>query len=154
MSILNVQDFPIDPTPGIASTEPANQVFAGPAAGAAAAPIFRALVPDDIPSGVTLISASYSVTRVDNGMLLVSNVSGALTVTLPNPPPLSSFDVSVENPTTGTLTLNPNGLLLDGSGSNLNVGKNQGLHIYTDGANYYSQRGMATFRLLPEPSSN
>jgi len=145
MSILKVQDFPTDPTTAVfTGAEPVNSVFAGPASGAASAPAFRPLVPDDIPSGVKLINANYTVTGADNGLLLVSNVSGSITVTLPNPPPLSSFDISIENPTPGALSISPNGLLLDGSASSLSVSKNQGLYIATDGVNYYSQRGMGT----------
>jgi len=37
-----------------ATTQSANQVFAGPTSGAAAVPTFRALVPADLPSGVAL----------------------------------------------------------------------------------------------------
>ena len=145
MSILKVQDFPTDPTTAVfTGAEPVNSVFAGPASGAASAPGFRPLVPDDIPSGVKLINANYTVTGADNGLLLVSNVSGSITVTLPNPPPLSSFDISIENPTPGALSISPNGLLLDGSASSLSVSKNQGLYIATDGVNYYSERGMGT----------
>src|SRR5215472_10779461 len=145
MSILKVQDFPTDPTTAVfTGAEPVNSVFAGPASGAASAPAFRPLVPDDIPSGVKLINANYTVTGADNGLLLVSNVSGSITVTLPNPPPLSSFDISIENPTPGALSISPNGLLLDGSASSLSVSKNQGLYIATDGVNYYSERGMGT----------
>jgi len=123
---------------------PANTVWAGPPSGAAAAPTFRPLVPNDIPSGVTIISGNYTVTGADNGMLLVTNVSGSLTITLPNPPPLSSFDVSVENPTPGSVSISPNGLLIDGSAGNVTVVKGQGLFIATDGTNYYTQRGMAS----------
>jgi len=126
------------------ASEAANTVWAGPAADSAGVPGFRALVPNDIPSGVTLISSNYMVTGADNGMLLVANVSGALTITLPNPPPLASFDVSIENPTPGSLSISPNGLLLDGSAGSLTVTKNQGLYIATDGVNYYSERGMGT----------
>jgi len=48
----------------------------------------------------------------------------------------------VESAGPGTLTINPNGLLIDGVSGNLTVGANQGLLIYTDGFNYYTERGI------------
>jgi len=99
-------------------------------------------VPPAYAGGVQLISANYTITAADNGKLLVLNVSGSVAFTLPNPPPSPDFTVSVDNPTPGTLSVSPNGLLLDGVTGNLNVGKNQGCQIATDGLNYYTERGM------------
>jgi len=94
--------------------------------------------------GVSLLSANYAVTAADNGKLLVTISSGSITFTLPNPPPSPNFVVYVDNPTPGTLSVSPNGLLMDGASGSLSVGHGQGAMIATDGVNYYTERGMAT----------
>ena len=78
------------------------------------------------------------------------NSSSPVTLTLPNPAPeltapeSSGWWISVENTGTGALTIDPNSLLIDGSGSSLTLQQNQGVAIFTDGTNYYTMRGLGS----------
>lgn len=57
------------------NTEPANEVFAGPASGPNAEPTFRALVPADLPAGTTIsIGAFDSQAENANGLALVAGI--------------------------------------------------------------------------------
>lgn len=68
----------------------------------------------------------------------------ALTLTLPASPPSSTWAIFVQNYGAGTLTINPNGLQLDGSSGNITgITQGQGMYITTDGTNYFSMRGGA-----------
>ena len=93
-------------------------------------------------------TASYLATATDSGRLISFNSSSASTLTLPSPPPQLTFPqssgwwISVENTGTGALTISPNGLDIDGSGSDLVLEQNQGVAIFTDGSNYFTMRGI------------
>jgi hypothetical protein len=115
------------------------------------------IIPDScyVPNAGTAVvkTANYPATIADMGTLLVFNSSSALTLTLPNPVPLNAltppttetrWNIGVQNIGAGVLTISRNGLLIDALASNLTLGQNQGLAIYTDGANYFTERGVAT----------
>lgn len=73
----------------------------------------------------------------------------APTLTLPSSPPSSTWSIYVKNDQTNlSLIINPNGLTLDGSSSNLSIPPTGGFYITTDGSNYFSVRGNIT----PAPS--
>lgn len=92
-------------------------------------------------------TANYTAQASDDGTLLTFSNSSALTLTLPIItgviPPFPSWWIQVENRGIGSLAISPNGLLLDGSGASLTLTTNQGVTIYNDGSNYYTQRGIS-----------
>lgn len=97
--------------------------------------------------GVLKKSANYTTSSGDLGYLITftSNSSPVVTpvLTLPNPAPVlsPSWWILVENRGTGSVTINPNGLNIDDSASNLTLSSNQGVFLTTDGTNYYTERG-------------
>ena len=99
---------------------------------------------------IDLLSASYLAVANDYGRLLTNTSSSNITVTLPATPPTNpisggaSWWVALQASGTGTLTISPNGLLLDGSSSSLVLTQNSGVLIYTDGFNYHTMRGFGT----------
>lgn len=85
----------------------------------------------------------------DWGAISATFLSGPgsnLTLTLPAASPSSDWVILVENIGPGTLTINPNSLLLDGLSGSIVLSQNQGVYITTDGTNYFTERG-----LLPSP---
>lgn len=94
--------------------------------------------------GVSVKTTSYTLVSGDLGKLVVYNSGSAGTFTLPASPPSSTWEVFIENTGSGTLTVSPNGLQLDGVGGSLPVSTNQGVYISTDGTNYFTERGMGS----------
>jgi hypothetical protein len=91
--------------------------------------------------GVNSQTTNYTAVFGDGGKLISMNGSN-LTLTLPNPPPNSIWMVHVENLNSTNLTISPNSLNIDGSGSSLTLGQNQGITIFTDGTNYFTLHGV------------
>jgi hypothetical protein len=87
---------------------------------------------------------NYSAVLGDLGKLLTNTTASNFTLTLPATPPLAAWWIAVQNSGSGTIVINPNGLTLDGSGSNLTLNQNQGILIFTNGANYFTERGFGT----------
>jgi hypothetical protein len=121
-------------TTGDAFTSPSSWALIGPATGFVQAKM-----------------GSYLAVRGDEGTLLSFNSASAATLTLPNPVPAhpqiiglsdSGWWILVQNIGAGTLTISPNGLLIDGSLSSLTLGQNQGILIFTDGTNYFTWHGV------------
>jgi hypothetical protein len=96
------------------------------------------------PGGVNEQTTNYTAQAGDYGKLIVFNSASAATLTLPNPPTPNTWFIGVENINTGVVTINPNGLDLDASASSITLAQNQGVFIYTDGVNYFTERGLAT----------
>jgi hypothetical protein len=94
-----------------------------------------------VTGGVNSQTANYLILTGD-AQKIVSLASGSHTFKLPAAIPSATFTVFVENVGSGTLTLDPNGLTLDGSASTVAIAQNQGMYIATDGSNYFSSRGM------------
>ena len=92
--------------------------------------------------GAVVKTTSYNGAATDSGLLIVFNSGSALSYTLPSYPQAANWSVTVQNIGAGTLTVNPNGLNIDGSASSLTVLQNQGLYISTDGSNYFTSRGL------------
>jgi fibronectin-binding autotransporter adhesin len=125
------------------ANQSANTVFAGPSTGAAAAPGFRSLVAADVFSGVNPQSgAGYTVTTGDQGKLVSFSNASAQTITLPGTPPSAGWWVDIQNTGAGTVTVSRNGLNIDGAATNLTLTTTQGVHLVSDGANYFTQRGV------------
>jgi hypothetical protein len=97
-----------------------------------------------LSGGVNIQTSNYSAAAGDIGKLIVMN-GASLTLTLPNPPPSSSWTVSVLNhpSSTGSLTVSRNSLNINGQASNLTVPVTGGATIYTDGLNYYTSSTLA-----------
>lgn len=91
--------------------------------------------------GVSVKTISYLAAAADTGTLLSFNGSN-LTLTLPNPAVSTKWVVFVQNLNSTNLTINPNSLNIDGSASNLTLGQNQGIIIFTDGTNYFTEHGV------------
>jgi hypothetical protein len=91
--------------------------------------------------GVAVKTADYTATAADCGKLIVFNSSSAHSLTLPAATPFAQWNISVQNIGSGTVTVSPNGLNLDGAVSSLTLTQAQGLAISTDAANYFSERG-------------
>jgi hypothetical protein len=105
----------------------------------------------DVPSGggssiggVSEKTSSYLATSGDNGTEIVFNSGSSVTLTLPASPPSSTWTLFFQNIGAGTLTVSPNGLDLDGSASSLSVTTGQGAVIFTDGTNYFTERGITS----------
>lgn len=102
-----------------------------------------AYVPTVSPFGGTNVqTTNYTILSGDAGKNVVANDASAIQFLLPSSPPSATFSVFIENIGAGTLTLNPNGKTLDGSGSNLSITTNSGVYVSTDGTNYFTERGM------------
>jgi hypothetical protein len=91
--------------------------------------------------GVNEQIGSYTAIATDYGKLISFNDASACTLTLPSTPPYPQWAIFVENIGSGTLTVNRNGLNIDGAASNLTLIQNKGLYLTTDGANYFTERG-------------
>lgn len=91
--------------------------------------------------GVNTQTVNYTAVQSDNGKLISFNSGSALTLTLPSSPPNNKWHIGVESIGAGALTISPNGLNLDGSASSLVIAQDQGVWIYTDGTNYFTERG-------------
>lgn len=95
-------------------------------------------------------TGSYTAAAGDCGKLLSFNSGSAVTCTLPATPPsvgANQWWVDVENIGAGTLTLQTtSGAKLDGTvGGSLAVGQHSGCRVFTNGTDYYTQRGVAKF---------
>jgi len=102
--------------------------------------------------GVAAKTASYTAVAADNGTLVSFNSASAMTLTLPATPPFAVWKIAVQNVGAGVLTVSPNGLNLDGAAGSLTLNQNSGLVVYTDGTNYFTERGAAT--ALPSGAAN
>lgn len=107
--------------------------------------------------GVTNITGLYTPAVSDYGKILTNTTSSAYTLMFPDIPPLSNSSgsawwVAVNNSGTGTITIDPSGALLDGVTTPLVLGKNQGVLVYTDGTNYFTERGYGTVTNLTMPA--
>lgn len=87
-------------------------------------------------------TANTAATFLQNGQLQLFNSASALVYTLASPPPFETWSVFLQCEGAGGLTINPNGLTIDGSGSSLVLTQGQGVIIFTDGTNYFTMRGI------------
>jgi hypothetical protein len=104
-------------------------------------------------AGIAVVkTANYTATIADLGKLIVFNSSSAVTLTLPSSIPLNvlptpttetRWKIAVQNIGAGVLTISRNGLTIDGAAANLTLSQATGLEIFTDGSNYFTERGAA-----------
>jgi hypothetical protein len=87
---------------------------------------------------------SYTVVDGDRGKLIAQSNAGAIAYTLPNAAG-AGFDagwyVAIQNRGAGTVTITPTTSTIDGAAS-LALTQNQGAWIFSDGTNYFTQRGI------------
>jgi hypothetical protein len=96
--------------------------------------------------GADALTGAYTAVAADYARLKTNSTGGSITVKLPATPPLNPDGTATwwmaVQATVSAIVVNPNGLDLDGSASNLTVPAGQGLLIFTDGANYFSMTGL------------
>jgi hypothetical protein len=98
-----------------------------------------------VPStgGASVKSISYTAVAADCGKLLVFDTGSAVTLTLPAVIPFAQWNVSIANIGAGALTISPGGRTLDDDGAVV-AAQFQSVSIFTDGANYFSARGIGS----------
>jgi hypothetical protein len=96
-----------------------------------------------VVSGVNSQTVTYTAVAGDNGKIVSMNGS-SITLNLPASPPASPWGIFVENLNASTLTVNRNGLNIDGVASNITLAQNTGLWVTTDGSNYFTSRGVGS----------
>jgi len=96
------------------------------------------------------VASPYDVSLLDSGQLLVVNTTGAVTLKLPSAVPYFPYlaqgvwHVKIKNIGTGTVTIDPNGIALDGSTSTFTLATGSGFDIYTEGSAYYTTGNFST----------
>ncbi len=111
-------------------------------------------VPITLPTGGVNLQTgtSYTIAQSDLGKLISFTNASAIAVTLPEAGTVSGgFAVGfgafwycdVENRGVGTVTITPTTSTIDGAAS-LALTTDQGVRIFSDGTNYYTQRGMGS----------
>ena len=98
--------------------------------------------PTTATGGVNEQTGNYTAQATDTEKLISFNITSASTLLLPATSPGSSFFILVENNGSALLTINPNGLDLDYAGNSIILGPKQGTTIYSDGTNYFTERGI------------
>jgi hypothetical protein len=95
-------------------------------------------------SQVHAISSTYTVLTTDRGALLTFSNSGAFGVTLSQAGSgfEDGFYFDVQNTGVGVVTITPTTSTIDGA-SNITLTQNQGYRIFSNGTNYFTQRGAA-----------
>ena len=141
-SVLSVSGSPITTSGTIAislATQTANTVFAGPTTGSAATPTFRALVLNDLPSGVGLTAstlAQFAATTSSQLAGVISDETGSGSLVFATSPTLvtpvlgvasatSINKVTITAPATGSTLTIPDGVTLTGpaaSGTAMTLG--------------------------------
>jgi hypothetical protein len=89
-------------------------------------------------NGVNVQTADYTILSGDNGKNVILNSGAAHIFTLPAAPPSVTWTVFISTIGTGALTVNRNGLTIDGVAANLPLEQFEGLSIWTDGSNYFT----------------
>src|SRR6266705_596934 len=99
-----------------------------------------------VPTGVGNVNSqtvSYLALTVDDGKLIAMN-GASLTLTLPAAPPSATWKIFIENLNASALTVSRNGLIIDGVATDLTLTQNAGVVIFTDGTNYFTERGLGS----------
>lgn len=91
--------------------------------------------------GVSVKTTNYNLAAGDASTLIVANSSSVITFTLPSPPPSGTWAVFVQNEGAALLTISRNTLTIDGQSQDLILHQGQGVAIFTDGTNYFTNRG-------------
>ena len=90
--------------------------------------------------GVSVKTADYTAVAGDTGKLLVMNSGSTHTITLPSSPPSSTWVIAIQNVGAGTLAISRGGLTIDTVASDLSLTTGQGVLLWCDGSNYFTER--------------
>ena len=101
-----------------------------------------AYVMGGVSGGVLTKTGTYAAAAGDSGSLVSFSSASALSYTLLASAPAATWVVDVENVGAGVLTIAHNTRNIDGAASDIIVEQNQGLRIFSNGTNYYTQRGL------------
>lgn len=91
---------------------------------------------------VLLETANYAILTADFGKLISFNDASPVTATLPASPPATPWFVAIENIGAGVLTVARAGNTIDAVAADLTLNQNQGVFLFSNGAAYYTERGM------------
>lgn len=105
------------------------------------APMQSVTVSVPATGNVNLQTTNYAAQASDCGKLVVIDSSANVAVTLPQTIPFTQWACSISTIGSGVLTITPGTLSLDGGG-NIALTQGQSCYIATDGANYFSGRGI------------
>jgi hypothetical protein len=93
-------------------------------------------------AGINYQTSSYTALSGDNGKLIVFDCASACSLTLPSSPPSSTWAIDVQNVGITALTVAvPGSLTLDGVAGAAQMNPAMGSWIWTDGTNYFTERG-------------
>jgi hypothetical protein len=114
-------------------------------------PIYPASVAVPMTGGAVVETANYAPVAGDCGRIISYQSASALTCLLPTIAPIvpagaspSQWTIWVQCTGAGGLTVNPNGLNIDGSASSITLSQGQGFGIAVDAAgNYETVRGVS-----------
>jgi hypothetical protein len=98
-------------------------------------------------NGINAQTTSYMAVSGDNGKLIVFNCPSACSLTLPSTPPSSTWAIGVQNVGSAALGVTvPSGLTLDGVLGAAQLNSQMGTLLWTDGTNYFTERGAVITR--------
>jgi hypothetical protein len=93
-------------------------------------------------TGLAYVTDIPAVTAHSGGLIPFTGAAAA-TYTLANPALKNGWWVGIQAVGAGGVTISPNSLNLDGSGSNLAVVQHKGCLLFADGIGYWSMRGIS-----------
>ncbi len=94
--------------------------------------------------GIQVITDDYQFSGQDSGFTFIVNSSSPVTLTMPIAPPSFTspaegvWFIKIKNIGTGVVTLDPNGMNVDGSTSTFTIPKGTGFGVSTDNTDYYT----------------
>jgi|GEM_PF-2904777 len=94
--------------------------------------------------GAQLLTANYTAVTLDANTLLVFNSPTPVTLTLPAVPPAAKWTIEVQNIGAGLVTIARSGLLIDTVAANFPLNQYSGVGVFTDGTNYFTERGVSS----------
>src|SRR5215472_8141128 len=106
------------------------------------------------PQTTSVQTGNYSALAADSGKMIVMNCATNCTLTLPSTIQSPNWGVWVSNMGAGTVTINPNGLQLNGTSASITLSSNGGARAYvtTDNTNYYATIGVSPFIASIKPT--
>jgi hypothetical protein len=93
--------------------------------------------------GDVILAADYQMSAVDSGFTFIANSATPITITLPPAPPTLNpgegvWYVKIKNFGSGVLTVDPNGMNLDGTTATRTLAQGSGFEVSTDGTDYWT----------------
>jgi len=105
-------------------------------------------------NGINAQTTGYTALSGDNGKNIVFNCAAACSLTLPTTPPSSTWAIAVQNVGNFALVVTvPSGLTLDGVSGAAQLNSQMGILIWTDGTNYFTERGSIITRSNVTPAT-